>query len=184
MDKIDMLSLTEENKYFFSEQLKNELCSRFGTTVEELPELYGYAKPWSLLSVIESNSIDTYQLLYVNDKIWTGSGGIVQEFRGEKIYQSGYRAFSVQEHRHTGLGVNAYMHRYSSTYQIARAKILGCTSVIWSFDPHNYRLFQVNHKYLIPKAFPNLKFTVYEEPVEFNYVPQHLIILNLEENSV
>ena len=179
-----MLSLTEENKYFFLDQLKNELCNRFETTVEELPELYGYAKSWSLLSLVESNNIDTYQLLYVNDKIWTGSGGMIREFQGEKIYQSGFRAFSVQEHRHTGLGVNAYMHQYSSTYQITRAKQFGCTSVIWSFDPHNYRLFQVNWKYLIPKAFPNFKFTIHEELVEFNNSPQHLIILDLTKNLV
>ena len=179
-----MLSLTGENKYFFVDKLKEELCSRFETTIAELPELYGYEKPWSLLSLVESNSIDTYQLLYVNNKIWTGSGGMIREFQGEKIYQSGFRAFSVQEHRHTGLGVNAYMHQHSSTYQISRAKMLGCTSVIWSFDPHNYRLFQVNYKYLIPKAFPNFKFMVHEELVEFNNSPQHLIILNLKENSV
>ena len=168
MDNIDILTLTEENKYFFVDVLKKELCARFDTSVEELPELYGYATPWSLLSLVESGNIDTYQLLYVNNKIWTGSGGMIREFQGEKVYQSGFRAFSVQEHRHTGLGVNAYMHQYSSTYQIARAKVTGCTSVIWSFDPHNYRLFQVNHKYLIPKAFPKFKFIVHDELIEFN----------------
>jgi hypothetical protein len=184
MDKIDMLSLTEENKYFFSDTLKKELCERFETTVEDLPELYGYAKPWSLLSLVDKGEIDTYQLLYVNDKIWTGSGGIIRYYGGEMLYQSGLRAFSVQQHRHTGLGVNAYMHQYSSTYQIERAKMHGCTSVVWSFDPHNYKLYKINRNYLIPKAFPNYKFTYCDEPVEFNNCLQHLIILNLEENSV
>jgi hypothetical protein len=184
MDKIDILSLTDENKYFFVTTLKKELCERFDTPVEELPELYGYAKPWSLLNLVESGNIDAYQLLYVNDKIWTGSGGMIREFQGEKVYQSGFRAFSVQEHRHTGLGVNAYMHQYSSTLQIDRAKKTGCAKVIWSFDPHNYRLFKVNYRYLIPKAFPNYKFIVHDEPVEFNYSPQHLIILDLKENAV
>lgn len=184
MDKIDILSLTDENKYFFVDVLKKELCDRFGTSVEELPELYGYSKDWSLLNLIENGSIDAYQLLYVNDKIWTGSGGMIREFQGEKVYQSGFRAFSVQEHRHTGLGVNAYMHENSSTLQIDRAKKTGCTKVIWSFDPHNYRLFKVNCKYLIPKAFPNYKFIIHDEPVEFNYSTQHLIILDLKENAV
>jgi hypothetical protein len=184
MDKIDMLSLTDENKYFFVNELKKELCERFKTSVEELPELYGYAKPWSLLNLVENGSIDSYHLLYVNDKIWTGSGGMIREFCGEKVYQSGFRAFSVQEHRHTGLGVNAYMHQHSSTLHITRAKMLECTKVLWSFDPHNYRLFQVNHRYLIPKAFPNYKFIIHEELTEFNYSPQHLIILDLRENSV
>ena len=184
MDKIDMLTLTEENKEFFVEQLKKELCERFSCKVEELPELYGYTQPWSLLSLIESGEIDTYQLLYVNDNIWTGSGGIVREYGGERIYQSGFRAFSVQQYRHTGLGVNAYMHQYSSTYQISRAKMHDCSSVIWSFDPHNYKLYKINCKYLIPKAFPNYKFTFCDDPVEFNYSPQHLIILDLIENSV
>jgi len=184
MDKIDMLSLTDENKYFFVDELKKELCARFDTTVEELPELYGYAKPWSLLNLVETGSIDSYHLLYVNDKIWTGSGGMIREFSGEQVYQSGFRAFSVQEHRHTGLGVNAYMHQYSSTLHITKAKEIGCTKVIWSFDSHNYRLFQVNHKYLIPKAFPNYKFTIHDDPIEFNNSPQHLIILDLKENSV
>jgi hypothetical protein len=184
MDKIDILSLTDENKYFFVDVLKKELCDRFGTSVEDLPELYGYAKPWSLLNLVENGSIDSYQLLYVNDKIWTGSGGMIREFQGEKVYQSGFRAFSVQEHRHTGLGVNAYMHQYSSTFQIDRAKITGCSKVIWSFDSHNYRLFKVNCRYLIPKAFPNYKFTIHDDQVEFNNSPQHLIILDLKENSV
>jgi hypothetical protein len=184
MDKIDLLSLTDENKYFFVETLKKELCERFVTSVEELPELYGYTKPWSLLNLVETGSIDSYHLLYVNDKIWTGSGGMIREFSGEQVYQSGFRAFSVQEHRHTGLGVNAYMHQHSSTLHITKAKEIGCTKVIWSFDSHNYRLFQVNHKYLIPKAFPKYKFTIHDEPVEFNNSPQHLIILDLLENSV
>ena len=179
-----MLSLTDENKYFFVDELKKELCARFDTTVEELPELYGYAKPWSLLNLVETGSIDSYHLLYVNDKIWTGSGGMIREFSGEQVYQSGFRAFSVQEHRHTGLGVNAYMHQYSSTLHITKAKEIGCSKVIWSFDSHNYRLFQVNHKYLIPKAFPNYKFTIHDDPIEFNNSPQHLIILDLKENSV
>jgi hypothetical protein len=122
MDKIDILSLTDENKYFFVDVLKKELCGRFVTSVEELPELYGYTKPWSLLNLVETNSIDSYHLLYVNDKIWTGSGGMIREFQGEKVYQSGFRAFSVQEHRHTGLGVNAYMHQYSSALHITKAK--------------------------------------------------------------
>lgn len=184
MDKIDMLTLTAENKEWFLEQLTKELCDKFETTVNNLPELYGYTFTWSLLSLIQSDAIDTYQLLYINDKIWTGSGGMIREFNGDKVYQSALRAFSVQESRHTGLGVNAYMHQYSSTYQIERARMHGCTSVIWSFNDYNSRLFEVNRRYLIPKAFPNYKFTSTTEMVQFNNTPQYLIILNLIENPV
>jgi hypothetical protein len=179
MDKIDMLSLTEENKYFFLNQLKKELSSRFGTVIEDLPELYGYEKPWSLLSLIESGSIDTYQLLYVNDKIWTGSGGMIRELNGEKVYQAGFRGFSCASNTNLGLGIKTFLHDNSTKFQIERAKMNGCKSVILSFNDYNEKLFKITQRYILPKSFPKDTFIPSTEPVMFNGVAQWLLIMKL-----
>jgi len=171
-----MLILTDENKGEFTDKLKQALNLRFGN---ELPENYGYLYPWSLLSLIRDDAIDTYQLLYVNDKFWTGAGGIVREFNNEKVYQAGFRVFSYSDPRHKGLGVKPYNHKYCTTYQIERAKLNGCSKLILSFNDYNYQLFQVNIKYLLPKAFPDYKFVASSKPILFNGVEQWLLTLNL-----
>lgn len=171
-----MLTLTNENKGEFTDRLKLALYDRFD---KDLHDNYGYTHSWSLLSLIRDNAIDTYQLLYVNDKFWTGAGGIVREFNGEKIYQAGFRVFSYASGRHKGLGVKPYNHIYNTAYQIERAKLNNCSKVILSFNDYNYQLFQINIKYLLPRAFPNYKFVPSAKPVLFNGIDQWLLTLDL-----
>jgi hypothetical protein len=176
MDKIEMLTLTDENKSEFTSKLEKALYDRFG---EKGYDNYGNLTPWSLLNLIKDNVIDTYQLLYVNDNFWTGSGGIIRDFNGEKVYQAGFRTFSYAFDRHRGLGVKPYNHIYNTSYQIERAKFHKCSKVILSFNDHNYQLFQVNIKYLLPRAFPDYNFVPSDEPVLFNGVAQWLLTLDL-----
>lgn len=174
-----MITLTNEGKEDFIVKLKIALCNKFKCNIDDLPENYGYNKPWSLLSLIENDELDTYQLLYVNDKFWTATGGIVREFNGEKVYQAVFRGFSYAEPRHKGLGVKSYTHMHNTKYQLSRAKKLGCKKLIISFNDYNKQLFDLNQRYLIPRAFPEHKFVASSEPVLFNGVEQWLLILNI-----
>jgi len=178
MDKIEMLTLDYENKEEFLTKLKIALCNKF-SNMDNLPENYGYSKPWSLLNLIENNSLDTYQLLYVNDKFWTATGGIVREFDGNKVYQAVFRGFSNADNRRKGLGVKSYTHMYNTRYQIERAKLLHCDSVIISFNDYNNQLFELTKKYMLPKALPEYKFTASDKPILFNGVAQQLLTLKL-----
>jgi hypothetical protein len=171
-----MVTLTKENKSEFTTKLKLALIEKFG---ENIPENYSNLHPWSLLSLIRDETIDTYQLLYVNDKFWTATGGMIREFEGNKVYQAVFRGFSNAENRHKGLGVKSYTHMYNTTYQIERAKNLNCDSVIISFNDYNYTLFVLNQRYLLPKAFPNHTFVASNEPVMFNGVEQWLLTMKL-----
>jgi len=176
MDKVEMVTLTKENKSEFTIKLKLALIEKFG---ENIPENYSTLHPWSLLSLIRDEKIDTYQLLYVNDKFWTATGGMIREFEGNKVYQAVFRGFSNADNRHKGLGVKSYTHMYNTTYQIERAKNLNCDSVIISFNDYNYTLFVLNQRYLLPKAFPNHTFVASNEPVMFNGVEQWLLTMKL-----
>ena len=176
MDKIEMITLTKENKSEFIDKLKRALYEKFG---EVLPENYGTVHPWSLLSLIKDDVIDTYQLIYVNDKFWTATGGMIREFLGNKVYQAVFRGFSVADNRHKGLGVKSYTHMYNTAYQIERAKELNCHSVIISFNDYNYKLFELNQRYLLPRAFPNHTFIASTTPVMFNGVEQWLLTMKL-----
>jgi hypothetical protein len=181
MDKIEMISLNKKNKKDFLEKLKCALQDKFKTTIDHLPENYGYQYPWSLLSLIETEEIDTYQLLYVNDKFWTGTGGIVRNFNGQKIYHAVFRGFSYADARHKGLGVKSYTHMYNTKFQIERAKKEKCTKVIISFNNHNYKLFLLNQKYLLPRAFPENTFMPSKNMVMFNEVPQWLLTMEISK---
>ena len=152
------------------------MIDKFG---EDIPENYGTEHPWSLLSLIRDDAIDTYQLIYVNDKFWTATGGMIREFGGNKVYQAVFRGFSNAENRHKGLGVVSYTHLYSTKYQIERAKELGCHSVIISFNDYNYKLFDITQKYMLPKTLPEHKFIASDEPIMFNGVEQWLLTLRL-----
>jgi hypothetical protein len=176
MDKVEMLALTKENKSEFVEKLKQALTEKFG---DELPENYSTLHPWSLLNLINNDMVDTYQLLYVNNKFWTATGGIIREFDGNKVYQAVFRGFSVADNRHKGLGVKSYTHMYNTSYQIQRAKELNCHSVIISFNDYNYKLFEINQRYLLPRAFPNHTFVASNEPILFNGVKQWLLTMKL-----
>ena len=171
-----MITLTTENKSEFIEKLKQALCEKFG---EVLPENYGTLHPWSLLSLLRDDAIDTYQLLYVNEKFWTATGGIAREFNGNKVYQAVFRGFSDADNRHKGLGVKSYTHLHNTKYQIERAKEVGCHSVIISFNDYNYRLFELTKKYMLPKALPEYTFTASSKPIMFNGVEQWLLTLAL-----
>lgn len=176
MDKVEMITLTKENKSEFVEKLKLALTEKFGN---ELPENYGTTHPWSLLNLINDDMLDTYQLLYVNDKFWTATGGIIREFEDNKVYQAVFRGFSYADHRHKGLGVKSYTHAYNTKFQIERARELNCHSVIISFNDYNYKLFELNQRYLLPKAFPNHTFVASTEPITFNGVKQWLLTMKL-----
>ena len=171
-----MITLTSENKSEFIERLKLALIEKFG---ENLPENYGTEKPWSLLSLIQDNNIDTYQLLYVNNKIWSGAGGMIRELNGEKVYQASFRLFSIPDHRHRGLGVKPLTHMNITKFQIERAKSLGCKSIVLSFNDYNYQLFVLNQRYLLPKALPDCVFVPSEKPMMFNGVEQWLLTMTL-----
>jgi hypothetical protein len=176
MDKVEMITLTKENKSEFVEKLKLALTEKFGN---ELPENYGTTHPWSLLNLINDDMLDTYQLLYVNDKFWTATGGIIREFEDNKVYQAVFRGFSYADHRHKGLGVKSYTHAYNTKFQIERAIELNCHSVIISFNDYNYKLFEVTQKYMLPKALPKHKFIASKQPVMFNGVEQWLLTMKL-----
>ena len=73
MDKIDTLTLSTENKTEFIDKLTGGLLEFFETdSVDNFHENYGYQLPWSLLSLIRDDKIDTYTLVYVNGRIWGG----------------------------------------------------------------------------------------------------------------
>ena len=176
MDKVVMTTLTKENKSEFSDMLKLALIDKFG---DNIPENYGTSRPWSLLSLVRDDALDTYQILYVNDKFWTATGGIVREFRGNKVYQAVFRGFSNADKRHKGLGIKSYTHIHNTKFQIERAKALGCYSVIISFNDYNYKLFDLTKKYMLPRALPEYTFTASTEPIMFNGVQQWLLTLEL-----
>jgi hypothetical protein len=178
-DKIKMISLNKKNKKQFLEKITIALENKFKTTVDNLPENYGYQNPWSLLSLIENEKIDTYQLLYVNDKFWSGSGGIIRSFNGEHIYQAAFRGFTYADGRHKGLGIKSYTHMYNTKFQIKRAKENKCSKVIMSFNDYNYKLFLLTQKYSLPRVFPENTFVPSKNMVIFNEVPQWLLTMDI-----
>jgi hypothetical protein len=181
MEKIDVLTLSSGNKDEFIKKLILGLIEYFDTDVDTLPENYGYKHPWSLLSLIRDNAIDTYALVYVNDRIWGGSGGIVRYIDDKKIYQGGFRWFSNAEKIVKGLGcMKAHIHKYTMTEQFERAKQQNCEEYILSFNNYNKRLFDISRKYHLKKAFPNTVFVPSEGMVMFNGVEQYLLTVDLK----
>lgn len=181
MDNIRLLRLENSNKELFSNTLKEELFKIFNVSdIKDLPENYNNSTPWSLLKMIDENLLDSYQLIYIDNQFWVGSGGIVREFNNEKVYQAGFRAFSNTRSISTGIGSRSYSHEYNTKYQIERAKILGCSSVILSFNEHNKRLFEITDKFHLKKIFGKDIFTASQEPIIFNGVPQWLLTMSLK----
>lgn len=174
-ENINIVTLSEDNKSDFLVLLKTALESKF----ETIPENYGYEKPWSLMSLITSNEIDTYQLLYVNDKIWAGSGGIVRYLDDEKVYQAGFRGFSNTTKHHPGLRPKFYIHKYNTLIQIERAKLNGCSKVILSFNEHNYQLFKLTDSVILPQSGLKDLFKPSSTTVLLNGVPQWLLTYNI-----
>lgn len=176
MEKIKLVTLSSENKNEFLEELKAALYTKFG---DDIPENYGHAHDWSLMNLILSDEIDTYQLLFVDDKFWTGTGGIVRNFNDAKVYQAAFRGFSMAGKINTGLGVKTPTFVHCLGYQIERARINNCSSVVLSFNDHNKRLFEVTRKYTLPKSFPAGVWLASDKPVLFNGVDQWLITMKL-----
>jgi len=177
METVRMIVLTTENKSEFIEKLKQALHEKFG---DELPENYGTLHPWSLISLIESDTIDSYQLLYINDKFWMASGGMIREFNGEKVYQAGFRAFKSASNNSKGLSFKTFIHDNNTKFQIERAKQQGCKSVILSFNDYNERLFRLTYQYILPKVFPKDTFVPSDTLIPFNGVPQWILTMKLE----
>jgi len=180
MNDVRLLTLSKENKDSFLSILEKELCDTFEVDLEYLPENYGRKHDWSLINSILNDKLDSYQLIYVDDKIWAGSGGMIRDYHDCMIYQAGFRMFSKTRTVHTGLGSKSYIHQYNTKYQIERAKILGCSSVILSFNEYNKQLFDITTKYHLPKIFGKDAFTPTDEPVIFNGTKQWLLTMLLK----
>jgi len=181
MDVIDVLVLSAENKAEFTQKLTAGLTAYFDADVDNLPENYGYMHPWSLLSLLRDDKLDTYALVYVDGKIWGGSGGIVRHIDNKKIYQGGFRWFSNAEKIVKGLGcMKAYIHTHTMTEQFRRANEQGCKQYILSFNDYNQRLFEISRKYHLRKAFPDTVFVPSDGPVMFNGVLQQLLTVELK----
>jgi hypothetical protein len=181
MDKIEVKTLSEANKSDFINELVVNLTGYFDADVNNLPTNYGNKLPWSLISLIASGEIDTYQMLYVNDQFWGASGGMVREFNGKKIYQGGFRWFSNAEKITQGLGcMKAYSHTHKIGHQFDRAKLNGCSELILSFNDYNYRLFEISRRYHLRKAFPDRSFIPSATTIMFNGTPQWLLTTKID----
>jgi hypothetical protein len=181
MDKVEVLVLSSENKSEFTNKLVEGLTEYFEADVDNLPDNYGYKHPWSLLSLLRDDKLDTYALVYVNDRIWGGSGGIIRYIDDKKIYQGGFRWFSNAENIVKGLGcMKTYIHTHTMTTQFERAKEQNCDSYVLSFNDYNKRLFEISRKYHLRKAFPNTVFNPSNGPVMFNGVLQQLLTVELK----
>lgn len=177
---IRLANLENFSKKEFLQLLEKELINCFNTAINNLPENYGLQKPWSLLNLIDSNLIDSYQLIYVNDRFWAGSGGIVRECLGESIYQGGFRGFATSKKISNGIGSYSLTHEYNTKQQIERAKYLNCTKFILSFNDHNEKLYKIHRDYHLPKIFGKNVFEDSIEQVKFNGVNQWLLTMSLK----
>jgi len=182
MDKIDVLLLTADNKIEFIKKLTDALFEYFKCVdIENLPENYGTKHPWSLLNLIQDDKIDTYALLYVNDRVWGASGGIVRYIDDKKIYQGGFRWFSNAENLVKGLGcMKSYLYTYTMVDQLQRAREQDCDKFTLSFNDYNERFFEITKKYHLRKVFPNTVFNPSDGLVMFNGVPQRLLTVDLK----
>lgn len=176
MDKITLVNLENTEKNNFLSILKYELEKKFKPNNDIN---YGEDVSWGLISLIKTSSIDSYQLIYVNDKIWVGSGGIIRQFKGKKIYQAGFRAFSLAGNYRTSIGSKSYSHEYNTVYQIKRAKKLGCEELILSFNEYNEKLYKITRDYHLPKIFGSNAFKDSVNMENFNEVPQWLLTMSL-----
>jgi len=175
MDKFFLLNLEKADNTIFLPILKEELNLKFNNNIDDN---YSDTHPWSLLNLIQQDKIDCYQLIYVNNILWSGSGGIIRSYDDEKIYQAGFRAFSNASG--PGLGSKSYSHEFNTKYQIERAKKTGCCKVVLSFNLYNEKLFRVTRDYHLPKVFGKDVWLASNEPIIFNGVEQWLLTMSLE----
>lgn len=177
MDNISLLNLEDTDKIKFLSILTNELNLKFNNNIDEN---YSNKLPWSLLNLIQEDKIDCYQLIYVNNFLWAGSGGMIRFFNNKKVYQAGFRGFSNAGLYNKSIGIKSYSHEYNTKYQINRAKKAECQEIILSFNLHNERLFKVARDYHLPKVFGRDVWKANNEPIIFNEVPQWLLTMSLE----
>jgi hypothetical protein len=175
-DNIYLLTLSKKNRNDFLDKLTSALHERFG---DNIPENYGDSHNWSLLKLIKRNRIDTYQLLYINDKIWTGTGGIIRRLNSKKVYQAAFRGFSCAGLTNKGLGIKTPTFIYCLDHQIERAKFNKCDSIILSFNEENKRLFEVTKNYTLPKTFKPGEWKASEKPILFNDTKQWMLTMKL-----
>lgn len=181
MDSITLLNLENTNKDDFLSILTNALLAKFKCTdTDDLPENYGYAKDWSLLSLIRDNKIDSYQLIFVNGDFWAGSGGMIRTYDDKKIYQAGFRSVSNATNLNRSIGMKSYLHIYNTKQQIELARKHNCKSIILSFNTYNEGLFKITKDYHIPKVFGRDSFKESDTAVEFYGVKQWLLTMSLE----
>lgn len=176
---IKLISTVETPIEFFMPIIEDELAKIFRCDINNLPENYGRKTNWSLLNLIELNQLDMYQLIYVDDKFWVGSGGIIRNFQDESIYQGGFRGFSSTRSASSGMGSYSYVHKFNTTQQIERAKYYGCKKFILSFNTHNERLYKITRDYHLPKVFGKNAFVDSHDQIEFNGVNQWLLTMYL-----
>lgn len=177
MDNISLLNLEDTDKIKFLSILTNELNLKFNNNIDVN---YSNELPWSLLNLIQEDKIDCYQLIYVNNCLWSGSGGMIRFFNNKKVYQAGFRGFSNATLYNKSIGIKSYTHEFNTKYQIDRAKKTGCQEIILSFNLHNEKLFKITRDYHLPKVFGKDVWKASNEPIIFNEVPQWLLTMSLE----
>ena len=153
MPNFKLIELSQESKTEFINTVEINLRIKFGT---DIPENYTRETPWSLLSLLENDAIDSYCMLYLNDEFWSAGGGIVREFNGDRVYQAGFRGFSAQTIRsdwaERGTGTKSYTWQYIIHRQINRAIELKCDKVIISFNDYNVKLFKISKFHLLHRC--------------------------------
>jgi len=176
MDNIHLLTLSKDNKNYFLDKLVPALHECFGDII---PENYSDIYDWSLLNLVKNEQIDTYQLLYLDDKIWTGTGGMIRELNNERVYQAAFRGFSCAKSINKGLGVKTPTFVYCLTHQIERAKLNKCSGIVLSFNDYNKRLFEITKNYTLPKTFKPGTWIASDKPIMFNGVEQWMLTMKL-----
>jgi hypothetical protein len=177
MDKIFLLNLEKTSKLKFLSILKDELNFKFNNNIDSN---YSDTEAWSLLNLIQEDKIDCYQLIYVNNLLWVGSGGMIRMHNDKKIYQAGFRAFSNASMYNNAIGIKSYSHEYNTKYQISRAINAGCEDIVLSFNLHNEKLFRITRDYHLPKVFGEDVWKSSNEPIKFNGVEQWLLTMSLK----
>lgn len=179
MPDIVIKALTADNKTDFVKTLESELCIRFNCNIDELPINYGYDKLCGLLHYIKENMLDTYYMLYLNNKFKSASGGIIRNFRDEKVYQGQWRFFNTKDISR-GLNMNSWSLYILIDKQLSRAKDSGCSKFILSYNMHNKRLHDIHINYQFSKIWgKDHGFYSSVTPVSFNGVDQFLLIKEL-----
>lgn len=177
---IEVIRYSNGRQQQFTELLIGSLTRVFGCKVDELPENYNKECPWGLLRLLDTKQVADYYLILVDGQVWAGVGGMIRQFEGQQIYQAAFRGFSCARYINTGLGMKSLVHKYVTGTQIDQARSMGCESLIISFNEHNKRLFEITHKYIMPRALPQIEWAISDSSVIFNGVPQWLMAHKLQ----